>query len=185
MFFFLTYLLISKCNDAAFIRCNFNLVLKNSINLVRCSQYKRRNAEELQKEKKKKDTGAIFYILALPYQGPSAEHASRFPCLMQHIESELMKAPPRGMSVIGAASKMGCQRNRIKWGGTAILSLPYRLFINLTIRSDACLLLESVHIHSNLTSTYQLAIICFSVQGWLTTNAFSFWRWIFFSVKYI
>lgn len=69
------------------------------------------------KKRKKKDTGAIFYILALPYQGPSAEHASRFPCLMQHIESELMKIPPRGMSVIGAASKMGCQRNRIKWGG--------------------------------------------------------------------
>lgn len=76
-----------------------------------------KNAEEWQKEKKKKDTGAIFYILALPYRGPSAEHASRFPCLMQHIESELMKIPPRGMSVIGAASKICCQRNRIKWGG--------------------------------------------------------------------
>lgn len=33
-------------------------------------------------------------------------------------------------------------------GRTTILSLLYRLFINLTIRSDACLLLESVHTHS-------------------------------------
>lgn len=62
-----------------------------------------------------KNTDAIFYILTLRYPGPSAEHASLFPCLMQHIQSELMKNPPRGMSVIGAASKTSCQRNRIKW----------------------------------------------------------------------
>lgn len=120
-----------------------------------------------------KNTDAIFYVLTLRYPGPRAEHASLFPCLMQHIQSELMKTPPHGMSVIGAASKTGCQEIESN-GGTAILSLLYRLFINLTIRSDACLLLESVHIHSILTSTYQLDRICFSLQSSLTTNTFSF-----------
>lgn len=59
-----------------------------------------------------KNTDAIFYVLTLRYPGPSAEHASLFPCLMQHIQCELMKTPPCGMSV---ALKTGCQRNRIKW----------------------------------------------------------------------
>lgn len=40
-----------------------------------------------------KNTDAIFYVLTLRYPGPSAEHASLFPCLMHHIQSELMKPP--------------------------------------------------------------------------------------------
>ncbi len=124
-----------------------------------------------------KNTDAIFYVLTLRYPGPSAEHASLFPCLMQHIQSELMKTP-RMEWVLLALPPRRVVKEIESNGGTAILSLPYRLFINLTIRSDACLLLESVHTHSILTSTYQLAIICFSVQGWLTANAFSFWHCI-------
>ena len=42
-----------------------------------------------------KNTDAIFYVLTLRYPGPSAEHASLCPCLMQHIQSELMKNPAR------------------------------------------------------------------------------------------
>lgn len=40
-----------------------------------------------------KNTDAIFYVLTLRYPGPSAEHASLFPCLMRRIQSELMKTP--------------------------------------------------------------------------------------------
>lgn len=75
--------------------------------------------------------------------------------------------PPRGMTVIGAASNTLVKEIKSN-GGTAILSLPYRLFINLIIRSDACLLSKSVHTHmrthtnSILTSTYQLATHCFT-----------------------
>lgn len=125
-----------------------------------------------------KNTDAIFYVLTVRYPGPRAEHASLFPCLMQHIQSELMKTPHVEWVLLVLPRRQvvkEIESNR----GTAILSLPYRLFINLTIRSDTCLLLESVHTHSILTSTYQLAIICFSVQGWLTTNTFSFWHCIF------
>lgn len=116
-------------------------------------------------------------------QGPSAEHASLFPCLMRHIQSELMKTP-RVEWVLLALPRRRVVKEIESNGGTAILSLPYGLFINLTIRSDACLLLESVHTHSNLTSTYQLATICFSAQGWLTTNTFSFWHYIIQHKKY-
>lgn len=44
---------------------------------------------------------AIFYVLTLRYPGSSAEHASLFPCLMQHIQSLLMKKNPVEWVLLG------------------------------------------------------------------------------------
>lgn len=111
----------------------------------------------------KKNRFAIFYVLTL--RCPSAEHASLFPCLMQHIQSELM-TPPSSPSAWNECCwcclKYELSKKSNQMGGIAILSLPYRLFINLTIRSDAWLLLQSVHIHSSLTSTNQWPASVFS-----------------------
>lgn len=105
--------------------------------------------------------------------GPSAKHASLFLCLMQHIQSELMKTPCVECVLLELPRRRDVKEIESN-GRTPILSLPYRLFINLTVCSDACLLLESVHTHHILPSTNQLAIICFSVQGSVTTNTFGF-----------
>lgn len=131
--------------------------------------------KKLLSSEKKHECHTVFYVLTLQYLGPSAEHAS--PCSMQHIHRLLMKKACMEWALLVLPRRLVVKEIESN-GRTAILSLLYRLFINLTIRSDACLLLESVHTHSILTSTYQLAINCFSIQGGLTTDTLSFWHCI-------
>lgn len=115
---------------------------------------------------------AIFYVLTLRCPGSSAEHASLFPRLMQHIQSLLMEKNPVEWVLLVLPRRWVVKEIESN-GRTAILSLPYRLFINLTICSDACLLLESVHTHTHFPHINPPAGGC-SVQGWLTTSTFIF-----------
>lgn len=109
----------------------------------------------------------MLYFMSSHYVSQAcAERACLFPYLMQRIGSELMSVE----WVLFALLPRWVVKEMESNARTAILSLPYRLFTNPTIRSDACLIFKSVHTHSILTSTCQLAVICFSVQGWVTTH---------------
>lgn len=63
-------------------------------------------------KKKKKKVPRWHILRCHTTLGLSAGHASLFPCLMQHIQSDLM-TPPNGC--YWRSLEDGCQRNRIKW----------------------------------------------------------------------
>lgn len=78
-----------------------------------------------------------------------------FPCILTKSINKKEKNPPVcvcQVRVTGAAFKTACQRNRITRRDRNVVLAVYRLFINLTVHGDVWLLLESVHIRSNLTS---------------------------------
>lgn len=129
-------------------------------------QKEKKNAELWRKKKNPKKTLMLYFMSSHYVSQAWAERACLFPYLMQRIGSELMSVE----WVLFALLPRWVVKEMESNARTAILSLPYRLFTNPTIRSDACLIFKSVHTHSILTSTCQLAVICFSVQGWVTTH---------------